>query len=262
MPAEAIRQLVKCKGIAVYGGGYDLVDAAAARKMGIGVTNVSDYCKEDIADYVMAALYHFNKQILSYQYPLQVGFWSMPTLQKRIRRMQGTTLLIIGLGRIGKVVAAKAKSLGVVVKAYDPYVDEATMRRLGVEKVSWEEGLSWADVVSVHAILTGETQGMLKYEDFRMMKRTSLLINTARGRIVVEKDLVKAVQDGLIASAVVDVIEVEPPTMDEAIFRCPGILVTPHISYFSRESYTELKTRTVGNAVDMLEGRIPPDLVN
>ena len=262
MPAAAIRQLTRCKGIAVYGGGYDLVDAAAARQKGISVTNVSDYCKEDVADFVMAAVYHLEKQILSYPYPLEEGSWSMPSPRKRIRRLTGSTLLVIGLGRIGKVVAAKGKGLGMRVQAYDPYVDQAAMERLGVEKVSWDEGLGQADVVSVNCILTPETQGMLKYEDFARMKRSSCLVNTARGKILVERDLVRAVEDGLIAGAVLDVIEVEPPTMEEPVFKCRGILVTPHISYFSEQSYAELKTRTAGNAVDMLEGRKPPDLVN
>jgi D-3-phosphoglycerate dehydrogenase len=259
MPAETIRHLSKCKGIAVYGGGYELVDVAAARHRGICVANVPDYCKEDVADYVMAAVLHCSKQILSYSYPLQDGSWSMPTLRKRIRRVRGATLLVVGFGRIGRAVAAKARGLGMDVKAYDPYVDGDAMQSLGVEPVAWEEGLRLADFVSVHA---GPARGKLGYEDFGRMKRTACLINTARGSLIVEQDLIRAVREGLIAGAVLDVVEVEPPTMDEEIFKCQGILVTPHIAYFSQESYTELKTRTVGNAVDMLEGREPADRVN
>lgn len=262
MPGEVIRKLVNCKGIAVYGGGYDRVDIVTAREMGISVTNVSDYCKEDLADYVMASIYNFNKRLLSFEQRMKQGLWGAQAVSYPIRRIKGSTLLIIGLGRIGKVVAEKARALGMKVVAYDPYVEAGIMQKLGVEKVSWEEGLVQADFVSVNAILNSETQGLLKYEDFMKMKKTACLVNTARGKIIVEKDLIRAVKEGLLAGAALDVIEVEPPTLNEEIFTCNGILVTPHISYISEESYAELKRRSVINAMDMVEGRIPADLVN
>lgn len=262
IPGHVIRKLVNCKGIAVYGGGYDRVDTVTARELGISVTNVSDYCKEDLADYVMASIYHFNKQLLSYEKGMRAGLWGAQAVQNPIRRIKGSTLLVIGLGRIGKTVAGKGKALGMRVIAYDPYVDEETMGRLGVEKASWESSLEQADFISINAIANSETQGLFKYEDFLKMKRTAYLINTARGKIIVEQDLIRAVEEGLIAGAALDVIEVEPPTMNEDVFNCQGILVTPHISYISEESYSELKRRSVQNAMDMFEDRIPADLVN
>lgn len=262
MPGSVIRKLVNCKGIAVYGGGYDRVDTKTARELGINVTNVSDYCKEDLADYVMAAIYHFNKQLLSFETPMKKGLWGAQAVQNQIRRIKGSTLLVIGLGRIGKVVAEKGRALGMKVIAYDPYVDEEAMHLLGVEKTGWDEGLMQADYISINAILNEGTQGMIGYKDFEKMKRSAYLINTARGRIIVEQDLIQAVQEGLISGAALDVIEVEPPTMNEAVFDCQGILVTPHISYISEESFAELKRRSVQNAMDMYEDRIPADLVN
>lgn len=262
IPGDVIRRLRNCKGIAVYGGGYDRVNTAAAREMGIGVTNVSDYCKEDVADYVIAGIYHFNKQILFHGKAMKEGLWGAQAVQKKIRRLNGSTLLIIGLGRIGRTVAEKARALGMKVIAFDPYVAEETMSSLRVDKVSWDDGLGQADFISLNPILNSETEGLLKYADFRKMKRTAYLINTARGRIVVEEDLIKAVQEGLIAGAALDVIAVEPPTLQEPVFNCENIVVTPHISYISEESYAELKRRTLQNAMDMFEGRIPPDLVN
>ena len=262
IPGDVIQRLTNCKGIAVYGGGYDRVDIAAARKKGIGVTNVSDYCNQDVADYVIASIYHFNKQILSYEKAMKEGQWGAQAVKYKIRRINSSTLLIIGLGRIGKTVAAKGLSLGMKIIAFDPYVDEVTMSSLGINKVSWDDGLEQADFISLNPILNSETEGLLKYEDFTKMKRTVYLINTARGKIVVEKDLIRAVQEGLIAGAALDVISVEPPTFHEDVFHCKNIIVTPHISYISEESYTELKTRTLKNAMAMLEGRIPCDLVN
>jgi D-3-phosphoglycerate dehydrogenase / 2-oxoglutarate reductase len=259
---ESLSRLARCRGIAVYGGGYDRIDVAAARKRGISVTNVSDYCREDLADYVMAAIYHCNKRLLGSQKEMEQGQWGARAVPARVRRLRGATLLVIGLGRIGKVVAQKGRALGMMVVSYDPYVDEATMAGLGVAKVAWEEGLGQADFISVNAILTSETQGLIKYDDFVRMKPTAYLVNTARGRIIVEKDLIRALREQRLAGAVLDVIETEPPTLDEAIFRCPNVLVTPHISYISEESYAELKRRTVENAIQMLEGAVPADLVN
>jgi phosphoglycerate dehydrogenase-like enzyme len=262
IPGEVIQKLKNCKGIAVYGGGYDRVDTATAREMGISVTNVSDYCKEDVAEYTMASIYHLKKQILSFEKPMREGRWAAQAVQKPIHRIKGTTLLVIGLGRIGKAVAEKAKNNEMRVIAYDPYVNEILMHRLGIAKVSWNEGLESADFVSVNAILNDETTGMFKYDDFKKMKRTSYLINTARGKIIVEQDLIRALNEKLISGAILDVIAFEPPTTKEKIFDCEGIIITPHISYFSNESYLELKKRTIENAVNMLENRVPRDLVN
>jgi phosphoglycerate dehydrogenase-like enzyme len=262
IPAEVIRRMQNCKGIAVYGGGYDRIDIVAAREQGIGVTNVSDYCKEDLAEYVMACIFQFRKKILDYRDAMFSGAWGAQAAVKPAGRVTGSSLLIVGLGRIGRCVAAKGTGLGMQVLAYDPYVDTAEMKRLGVEKVCWDEGLEKADFISVNAILNRETEHLITYEDFRKMKASSYLINTARGRIIVEKDLIRAVSEGLIAGAALDVIEVEPPSLKEDVFKAQGILVTPHISYISAESYAELKTRSVTNAIDFLEGKTPVDLVN
>lgn len=262
IPGEVLRKLKKCKGIAVYGGGFDRVDVRTARELGIGVTNVSDYCKEDLAEYVMASIFHFRKNILSYAEAMDEGAWGAQAVKKPVQRVTGSHLLIVGVGRIGKCVAQKGNGLGMKVIGYDPYVDADEMRQFGVEKVGWEEGLKKADFVSVNAILNQETEHLISYEDFVHMKETAFLINTARGKIVVEKDLIKAVDEGLIAGAALDVIEVEPPTLKEDVFKAHRILVTPHISYISEESYAELKMRSVTNSIDFLEGRTPVDLVN
>jgi phosphoglycerate dehydrogenase-like enzyme len=262
LPGAVIRTLEKCKGIAVYGGGYDRIDTLTARTCGISVTNVSDYCKEDLADYVMACIYHFNKRLLTFNAPMMQGFWGAQAISKPARRIAGSTLMIIGLGRIGKTIAAKGKALGMRVVAYDPYVDQEVMSHFGVEKVTMEIGLAEADFVSVNAILNHETEGLLTYSDFKRMKRSAYLINTARGKIIIERDLIQAVNEKLISGACLDVIETEPPTLKEAIFQCPEILVTPHISYISEQSYEELKRRSVENLIQMLEDNIPEDLVN
>ena len=262
IPADVISQLNRCKAIAVYGGGYDRVDIVAAKARGIKVTNVSNYCKEDLADYTLAAVYYFYKQLAELTAQVKNLPWGAQAMKHIPMRISQCTLHIIGLGRIGKEVAAKALGNGLKVTACDPYVSAEEMKSVGVEKVEWDQGLREADYLSLNCILNGETTGLLKYDDFKMMKPSAFLINTARGKVVDEAALVRALDEGLIKGAMLDVIENEPPDYSEKIFSCKTARVTPHVSYISVQSFEELKRRAVENACMGLEGKISPDLVN
>lgn len=265
IPKEVIERLENCKCIALFGGGFDRVDVAFARTKGISVTNVQGYCAEDLADYVMAGIYHFGKKLDFYAEGMDQKLWGAQAVKPQngdIRRISTNILLIIGFGRIGREVAQKAKSLGIEVIAYDPYVSAEKMAEFGVTKTDWDEGMKKADFISVNAKLYEETEGLIKYADFEKMKSSAYLINTARGKIIIEEDMIRAVNEGQIAGAVVDVISNEPPAGNEAIFSCKNIVVTPHVSYISEESYTELKRRAATNAVCMLDGGRPGDVVN
>jgi phosphoglycerate dehydrogenase-like enzyme len=262
LPETVLGRLRCCKGIAVYGGGYDRVDVAAARRLGIGVTNVSGYCVEDIADYVLAAIFHKAKAIGSFTAALQAGRWGAQAVSSPCHRLSAATLLIAGCGRIGRYVGSKARVLGLRVLGYDPYVSAEQLAACGMEKVTLQEGLAQADFVSVHIKYGPATEGLIGAEEFASMKPTAILINTSRGRVLREDDLVAAVRSGRIAGAVLDVISEEPPVGQEAVLHTAGIMVTPHISYISQESYQELKRRTVENALMLLRGRTPADTVN
>ncbi len=262
IPKQTIKQLNCCKAIAVYGGGYDRIDIAAAREKGIKVTNVSNYCKEDLADYTIAAIYGFYKELSMLTTNVKALPWGAQAIVRPPVRLSQCILHIIGLGRIGKEVARKAIANDLKVTAYDPYVSADMMSKYGVQKVEWKEGLSYADFVSVNCILIDETIDLLKYEDFLLMKPTAFLINTARGKIIEEAGMCKAITEGLIKGAMVDVIQNEPPTYQEEIFGCSNIHVTPHVSYISIQSYEELKRRATNNAIMGIEGQISPDLVN
>lgn len=262
VPAEVINQLTRCRAIAVYGGGYDRVDTAAAKARGIKVTNVSNYCKEDLADYTLAAIYHFYKRLTELSSKVKELPWGAQAMKFIPNRLSHSTLHIIGFSRIGQAVGRKALANGLTVTAYDPYVGDETMTEMGVRKTDWDEGLALADYISLNCILTEETTGLLKYEDFKKMKPTACLINTARGRVIDEAGLIRALKEGLIQGAMLDVIANEPPDYSEEIFSTPGALVTPHVSYISRQSFDELKRRAVNNAVMGMRGEISPDLVN
>ena len=259
---ETIEQLGNCKAIAVYGGGYDRIDIVAAREKGIKVTNVSNYCKEDLADYTVAAIYGFYKELSMLTTHVKILPWGAQAIARPPVRLSECTLHIIGLGRIGKEVARKAIANDIKVTAYDPYVSAEVMAEYGVQKVEWQEGLSHADFISVNCILIDETVDLLKYEDFMLMKPSAFLINTARGKIIEEAGMCKALSEGLIKGAMVDVIQNEPPTYQEDIFSCSNIHITPHVSYISVQSYEELKRRATNNAIMGMEGQVSPDLVN
>ncbi len=262
IPKSMIDRLERCRGIAVYGGGFDRVDIEAAGGKGIMVTNVQGYCAADIADYVMAAVYRDNKKLDRYCAGLQNGRWGAAAVPRLMHRIENCTLLVYGFGRIGSTVAEKAFRSGMRVLGYDPLVDESTMRKYGAQKTDLASGLAQADYVSVHVNLCGATRHLISKKDFDRMKPGAYLINTSRGAVIQEEDLMRAVESGRLSGAALDVIAHEPPDGDEKIFHCGNIVVTPHVSYLSQESFQELKKRTVDNAAAMLSGREPADLVN
>lgn len=262
IPKDTIDKLKNCKGIAIYGGGYDRVDIKAARDKGIPITNVQGYCAEDLADYIIAAIFLFNKKIEYFYNNLNNKLWGAPAVKQNMKRISSQNLLIIGFGTIGKILAKRVSSLGIKVLAYDEFLSEEEVKKYNVIKVSWEEGLKQADYISVNLKGCDENINKLSMKDFKLMKNTAYIINTARGKIIKEDDLIQAVKNKLIAGAVLDVIKNEPPVGDEAILHCENIVVTPHISYISEESFKDLKLKTLKNLIDMLNDKKPVDLVN
>lgn len=260
LDAPLIARLEKCKIISVYGVGYDNVDVDAATAKGIAVANVPGYCTEDVSDYVIAAIYHCNKTLLAYAKSCRGGAWGAMAAKHLIHRIAGSKLLIIGLGRIGGAVAAKAKAMRMEVLCYDPYV--SSEQAMGVKAVSLEDGLAQADYVSLNMRLTEETKGFLSTEAFRQMKPTAYLINASRGGTVDEAALIEAVQSGEIAGACLDVLCEEPPKPDNPMLHTDGIFVTPHISYLTQSSLDELQRTAAANAVAFLRGEPVASVVN
>lgn len=260
IPKETIDKLTKCKIISLFGGGYDRIDVKAANEKGIPVSFVPGYCTEDLSDYVMAGIFYANKNILSYQSAIEQGLWGAQAVSKPVHRIKGSVLTIIGVGRIGSAVAKKAVALNMEVLGYDPYVDAEAMAAIGVKKVSLDEGLAAADFLSLNPKYYSETDSLLSLKEFKKMKKSAFIINTSRGRVMVEKDLIKAVREGIIAGAVLDVVADEPPKTDAEILHTDNIVVTPHISYISQESFAELKTRASMNVVKVFNGENIKDL--
>jgi D-3-phosphoglycerate dehydrogenase len=173
--------------------------------------------------------------------------------------MSGQTLGIVGLGRIGSAAAKKGSGLGLRIEAYDPYVFET---QLDVEFVDFDHLLKNSDFISLHAPLTDETYHMFGEDEFRKMKKSAFLINTARGPIVDGKALYKALKSGEIAGAGVDVTEPEPLPDDDPLLTLENFIITPHVAWYSEESQELLQRETTRAVVRVLKGGRPRSLVN
>ena len=185
MPAGLLQQLQRCKVIGRFGLGVDNIDVKAAAALNIVVTYVPDYCLREVSDHAMALVLALARKVPFSNSLVQQGRWEMPAVVP-IRRLEGQTLGLVGLGNIPRRVAPKAQAFGFQVAAHDPYVSAALARELGVELVSFERLLEISDFISVHAPLTPQTRGLFNAEAFGRMKKGAYLVNTARGPLVDE----------------------------------------------------------------------------
>jgi D-3-phosphoglycerate dehydrogenase len=259
--AAFIDKLQNCKLISVYGSGYNNIDIEAAKRKRIPVAFVPGYCALDIAEYVLAAILYANKSFGTFHAAVAQGLWGAQTMPNTPSRLYGQELFIVGFGRIGKEVAKKALAIGLSVSAYDPYVDKAVFRSLGAKKVEFDEGLMAADYVSIHSIFNSETTALFSVKQFRMMKKSAVLINASRGGVINQDDLIHALNEGVIAGAILDVLNTEPPLPGDPVLSCNNLLLTPHISYLSKESLAELQRRAAQSVADVLNGKPCSDLV-
>jgi len=255
---RVIELLKKCKVIARYGVGVDNIDVEAATEHRIIVANVPDYCVDEVSTHAMALILSCARRITLLDKKIREKKWDF-TLAKPLFRTQRKTLGLFGLGKIGKAVAKKGSGFGFKIITYDPYVSRVDG---GIELVEFSRLLSDSDFISIHAPLTDETRHFFGENELKAMKKTAYLINTARGPIIDEKALYKALRERWIAGAALDVMEKEPPDWESPLLKLDNIIITPHISFYSEESYVELKTRTAEAVLSVLKGKLPGAFVN
>jgi D-3-phosphoglycerate dehydrogenase / 2-oxoglutarate reductase len=261
MTARVIENLPRCKIIARYGIGVDNVDLAAATKARILVTNVPDYCVDEVSDHALALLLALARRIVIADTGVKSGSWSV-TAHAEIRRLRGLTLGLIGFGKIAKALASKAQALGMKLVVYDPYLDPANISSQGAEAASLEKLLADADAISIHVPLSPETRNLIGHSELAHMKPSAFLINTSRGGIVDEQALAIALQEGRLGGAALDVLSTEPPPPDHPLRQAPNIILTPHLSFYSRESVIELQTKAAEEVARALKGEPPRSPVN
>jgi D-3-phosphoglycerate dehydrogenase len=258
---EMIRDLKKCRIISRFGIGVDNVDIAEATGKGIVVTKVPDYCIDEVSDHTMALLLAVVRKIPFINRQVHGGTWKMPNVVP-IKRLRGSTLGLVGFGRIPQLVVPKAKAFGMKVLAYDPFVPKEVFLAAGVEGVDLDTLLKTSDYVSVHSPLVPETKNLFNADAFRKMKKTAYLVNTARGPIIDEEALAKALDAGEIAGAALDVMVNEPPGAAHPLFGRDNVVITPHTSFYSEEALVDLQTKAAQEVVAVLSGQAPRNPVN
>ena len=261
MAARVIEKLKRCKIIARYGIGVDNVDLAAANKARILVTNVPDYCVDEVSDHALALILSLARKIVAADTGVKNGNWSV-TAHAEIRRLRGQTLGLLGFGKIAKALASKVQPLGMKVLVYDPYLEAELISRHGAEAVSLDRLLAEADAISIHVPLSSETRNLIGQRELALMKSTAFLINTSRGGIVDEQGLAAALKEGQLGGAALDVLSVEPPPQDHPLRQAPNVILTPHLAFYSRESVIELQTKAAEEVARALKGEAPRSPVN
>ena len=255
---RVIESLKRCKVIARYGVGVDNINVEAATEYGIIVANVPDYCVDEVSTHTMALILACARGITLLNGKIREKIWDF-TLAKPLFRTKGKTLGLFGLGKIARAVAQKASGFGFKIIAYDPYISRIDG---GIELVEFSKLLSNSDFFSIHSPLTDETRHSFGENELKAMKKTAFLINTARGPIVDEKALYQALKKRWIAGAALDVMEKEPPDWENPLPKLDNLIITPHISFYSEESYVELKTKTAEALLSVLKGELPRTFVN
>lgn len=255
---EIVRAAVKCRHIARMGIGLDNIAVSVATERRIRVTNVPDYCVEEVADHAIALLLacarkvaFFHQRTKAGEYRLHAG-WPL-------RRLRGSVLGIVGLGRIGRAVAERARAFGFEVIAWTRSGND---HGSGVQMVELPELLRLSDFISLHVPLTVETRHLLNRESLALLKPTAFVVNTSRGGLIDHAALWDALQAGCIAGTALDVFDPEPPDLSLPLFRDERVIVTPHSAFMSVESLMDLRVRAARQVAATLSGGHPEYVVN
>jgi D-3-phosphoglycerate dehydrogenase len=255
---RVLENLPNCKVVSRYGVGVDSVDLKAATDLGIIVANVPDYCMDEVADQTVSMLLGLIRKTAFFDQKVKSGQWDFRQ-GIPIYRTRGKTLGLIGCGKIGLEVGKRISAFGLRVIAFDPYIEKP---HEVIELKDIDTVLKESDFISIHCPLNDSTRHLIGDEAFKKMEKRPILINTSRGPIIDEKALIQALKEGLISGAGLDVLEKEPPDSQNPLLKMENVILTPHVSFYSVESISELKRRTAKNVADVLTGRWPRSVVN
>ncbi|MFC2020453.1 C-terminal binding protein [Chloroflexota bacterium] len=268
VPRKVIENLERCRIICTIQVGYEKIDIEAAAERGILVTNVPDYCIEEVSDHAMGLILACSRRIVMLDRAVRRSQWIpggteiLREIRPKINRLYGQTLGLFGFGRLARTVANKAKGFNLRIIAYDPYVGSEVAQEMGVEIVGFEDLLKESDFISIHAALTPEGKRIFGQEAFKLMKPTACLINTARGEFVDEAALYQALKDGKLNLAALDVMETEPPDPNNPLLGMEEVIITAHNAFFSPHAAAESWSRPVGEIALVMRGEWPKSIVN
>lgn len=263
--AKISRAIIEAAGclevVSRHGVGYDSVDVAACTDNGVRLTIAPRANAPSVAEQAMMFLLALAKQVAALDPLVRRGEWAKRGQYQAVD-LEGRTLLVVGLGRIGSRVVKRARAFDMRVLGYDPYIAPDTIRSMGAEPVAdFRAVLGQVDAVTVHCPRNAETVGLLGESELAALRRGALVVNCARGGIVDEAALVAAIQAGQVAGAGMDVFDVEPPAPDHPFFREPRILLTPHSAGASLEALKRSAVQTVENILATFDGTLDPAVV-
>jgi D-3-phosphoglycerate dehydrogenase len=243
--------------------GYDIIDVAAATKRGIWVANVPDYCVDEVADHAVLLLMSAWRRLFELEHVWHEGKWVNTAITPPVHRTRGRRLGVVGFGRIGRAVAARALGFGWEVVAYDPFLPQEAVRAAGASPVGLDELFSTSDAVSLHSPLTPETRHLVSAERLANVKEGFVLVNTSRGGLIDIDALDAALESGRVAAVGLDVLEDEPaPDLTRPILQRPNVLLTPHLAWYSIEARVDLARLAAENAYRYIQGERPWNIVN
>ncbi len=267
--ARVLDALPRCRIVSRYGIGVDMVDVRAATQRGVVVTNVPDYCLDEVADHTMALLLALSRKLVVLDQAVrdgravEGGQWNTVGVARPIYRLSNQTLGIIGLGRIGRRVARRAQAFGMrVIAAPDPAVGREEAATLGITVLPLDQMLSEADHLTLHVPLVESTRHLINADRLALMKPTAVIVNTSRGPVIEEAALVKALQDGRLAGAGLDVYEREPFTADNPLRTMDNVVLSSHAAWYSEDALHEMKVKAAQAVADFLQGRTPQSILN
>ena len=263
MTRRVMESLPKCRAIVRYGVGYDTIDVDAATDNGILVVNIPDFCVEEVSNHAITLLLACAKKLVLLNNGTKQGRWAdSKRAQAPMVSIYGQTLGLVGCGNIGRMTARKARCFDLRVVGYDPYVDRSLTEEHAIVLEDLSELLVESDFVSLHTPLNEETWHLIGEEELKQMKSTAYLINTARGSVIDETALIRALKEKWIAGAGLDVFEEEPVDHDSPLLRMDNVVVTPHSASYCDASFKRLYTCVGQEAARVLNGHWPRNYVN
>jgi len=259
---KILKHCPKLKAISRHGVGYDNVDLNYIKNNKISLLITATANAVAVAEHVLSMFLSLSKSIIRYDEEVRTGNFKKNANKITTFELLNKNILIAGFGRIGKKLISRCLAFGTKVYVYDPYIDEQIIKEHGGIKVSSiEEGLKIADYVSLHMPLTNETKNLLNYNVFKKMKKNSILVNTARGGIINEHDLDKALNEGLIFGAGLDVFSNEPVENNNPLLKNKNIILSPHSATFTDECTSRMSIETTKNIIDFFENTLDKSMI-
>lgn len=260
--AEVIGAMNRAKVIVRYGIGVDNVDLEAARKKGIPVCNVPDYCIDEVADHTLAFILGTTRQVVPNTLYLREGEWGLATPLEQMRTLRDQTVGIVGFGRIGREVASRLAPFKCRRLVFDPVVSEAEIKATGCEKVSLDQIFQLSTILTLHCPSNEHTKRMVNAQSLERMPKGAILVNLSRGDLVDTQAAIDALHSGHLAAAALDVFAPEPLPSDSPFRHLPNLIVSAHIASASPRAVTTLRKTAASIALLALQGKTLPNVVN